>query len=129
VNCGFDCGLAVDHIILAYRENLDRSLSGIDVVPEEWRERQEITLELSKEFLSLHQRERCRFTPLGIAQGWSPKSYASAFESLEKLGYDTDRGFGANFEREAGATCGGWTRFRKPGAYNHTARHAVECAE
>jgi hypothetical protein len=33
---------------------------------------------------------------------------------------DTDRGFGARFDREAGATCGGWTRFRKPGAYNHT---------
>src|SRR5205823_1001842 len=33
------------------------------------------------------------------------------------------------FDREAGATCGGWTRFRKPGAYNHTAQHAVECAE
>ena len=42
---------------------------------------------------------------------------------------DTDRGFGASFDREAGATCGGWTRFRKPGAYNYTARHAVECAE
>jgi RNA-directed DNA polymerase len=42
---------------------------------------------------------------------------------------DTDRGFGASFDREAGAACGGWTRFRKPGAYNHTARHAVDCAE
>jgi len=42
---------------------------------------------------------------------------------------DTDRGFGASFDREARATCGGWTRFRKPGAYNHSARHAVECAE
>ena len=31
--------------------------------------------------------------------------------------FDTDHGFGANFDREAGATCGGWTRFRKPGAY------------
>jgi hypothetical protein len=87
VNCGFDYGLAVDHIILAYREELDRSLSGIDVVPEEWRKRQEITLELAEEFLTLHGRERCRFTPIGIAQGWSPKSYASAFESLEKMGY------------------------------------------
>jgi hypothetical protein len=36
---------------------------------------------------------------------------------------------GASFDREAGATCGGWTRFRKPGAYNHTTRHPVECAE
>lgn len=87
VNCGFDYGLAVDHIILAYREEHDRSLSGIDVVPEEWRERQDITLELAEEFLTVHGQERCRFTPIGIAQGWSPKSYASAFESLEKMGY------------------------------------------
>ena len=86
VNCGFDYGLAVDHMILAYREDLDRSLSGI-VVPEEWRERQDITLELAKEFLTLHGRGRCHFTPVGIAQGWSPKSYASAFGSLEKMGY------------------------------------------
>jgi hypothetical protein len=42
---------------------------------------------------------------------------------------DTDRGLGASFDREAAATCGGWTRFRKPGADNHTAGHAVECAE
>ncbi len=87
VNCGFDYGLAVDHIILAYREDLDRSLSGIDVVPEEWRERQDITLELAKEFFTVHGRGRCRFTPVGIAQGWSPESYASAFVSLEKMGY------------------------------------------
>jgi len=87
VNCGFDYALAVDHIILAYREDLDRLLSGIDVVPEEWRERQDITLELAKEFLTLHGRGRCRFTPVGIAQGWSPESYASAFASLEKMGY------------------------------------------
>jgi hypothetical protein len=58
VNCGFDYALAVDHIILAYREDLDRSLSGIDVVPEEWRERQDITLELAKEFLTHHGRGR-----------------------------------------------------------------------
>jgi hypothetical protein len=87
-NCGFDYGLAVDHIILAYRAEHDDSLSGMDVVPSEWRERQDITLDLAKEFLTLHGRERCRFKPVGIAQGWSPRSYASAFESLEKLGYD-----------------------------------------
>src|SRR5262249_22528771 len=35
----------------------------------------------------------------------------------------------ADFDREAGATCGGWARFRMPGTYNQTARHAGECAE
>jgi len=41
----------------------------------------------------------------------------------------TDHEIRANFDREAGATCGGWARFRMPGAYNQTARHAGECAE
>ena len=65
MNCDFDYGFAVDHIILAYRENLDQSLSGIDVVPEDWRERQEITLDLAKEFLTVHRR---RAVP--IQAGW-----------------------------------------------------------
>jgi hypothetical protein len=41
----------------------------------------------------------------------------------------TDHEIRANFDRVAGATCGGWARFRMPGAYNPTARHAGECAE
>jgi hypothetical protein len=41
----------------------------------------------------------------------------------------TDHEIRADFDREAGATCGGWARFRMPGAYNQTARHAGECAE
>jgi hypothetical protein len=38
-------------------------------------------------------------------------------------------GSGARFDREAGATCGGWTRGRKPDSSNSTTRHAAECAE
>src|SRR5262249_40988007 len=41
----------------------------------------------------------------------------------------TDHEIRADFDREAGATCGGWARFRLPGASNQTARHAGECAE
>src|SRR5204862_1701500 len=37
----------------------------------------------------------------------------------------TDRGFGAGFDREAGATSGGWTRFRKPGAFKRTSFHLI----
>jgi len=87
VNCDFDYGLSVDHIILAYKPDLERSLGGFDLVPEDWRERQRITLELAQEFLSLHKTGKCRFTPVGIAQGWSPRSYASAFGELEQMGY------------------------------------------
>src|SRR5262249_38156357 len=74
VQCGFDYGLSVDHIILGFQPEVARSLPGLDVVPEEWRERQRITLELAEEFLRLATSQRCPFTPMGIAQGWSPGS-------------------------------------------------------
>ena len=37
----------------------------------------------------------------------------------------TDHEIRANFDREAGATCGGWAWFRMPGALNQTARHTT----
>jgi hypothetical protein len=85
--CGFDYGLSVDHVILAFQPDLDKALFGLDAVPEEWRERQKITLELAEEFLRLTTKQRHRFTPVGIAQGWSPASYAHAIDELQKLGY------------------------------------------
>ena len=45
------------------------------------------TLELAEEFLTRSVAQKCRYTPVGIAQGWSPASYASAAEELQKLGY------------------------------------------
>src|SRR5262249_22067857 len=47
----------------------------------------QITLELAEEFLRRATAQRCSFTPVGIAQGWSPASYAYAVEELQKLGY------------------------------------------
>src|SRR5688572_18728212 len=47
---GFDYGSSVDHIILQYQPDFDRSLRGVDPVPPKWRARQEITLKLAKEF-------------------------------------------------------------------------------
>lgn len=87
VQCGFDYALSVDHVILAFQPELDQALPGLDLVPEEWRERQKITLELAEEFLALSDAQKCGHTPVGIAQGWSPGSYASAVEQLQKLGY------------------------------------------
>ncbi len=87
IQCGFDYGLSVDHVILGYNAELDAALPGIEAVPEEWRERQQITFELAEEFMRLSQGQACRFTPVGIAQGWSPASYARAVEELQNLGY------------------------------------------
>jgi hypothetical protein len=87
--CGFDFGVSIDHIILAYQPNLDRSLPGMDTVPEDWRSRQAVTLELAADFLARHAARKCRFEPVGAAQGWSPASYARCVRDLQQLGYKT----------------------------------------
>ena len=83
---GFDYGVSVDHVVLGYDAEADEGLL-VDVVPPEFRERQDITLELAQEFLASHARRRCRFTPVGVAQGWSPASYAHAVTELQRMGY------------------------------------------
>jgi queuine/archaeosine tRNA-ribosyltransferase len=85
--CGFDYGVSVDDIILAFDPKLDQCIRGLDVVPEEWWERQEITLDLGGQFLSRHRARRSRFHPVGVAQGWSPNSYARCVEKLQEIGF------------------------------------------
>lgn len=86
-DCGFDYGISVDHVILAYQPNLDDPSLVADAVPGEHIKRQQITLQLAEEFLRSHRAQGLRFEPLGVAQGWSPKSYASAVASLQEMGY------------------------------------------
>jgi hypothetical protein len=50
-------------------------------------------------------------------QGWS----------LAKIG--TDQRLGVSFDQQDGSAVGGWTEYGVIGAYAHTARHAVKCAE
>lgn len=82
--CSFDMGTSVDHVILSYQPAWDEDGSS---VPDEVRERQEITLELADEFLTKHRASKRSFEPLGVAQGWSPKSYAAAVTALQGMGY------------------------------------------
>jgi hypothetical protein len=79
---GFDYGISVDHVILGYDAVADR-----DTAPPDWKRRQDITLELAADFLRQHTSRRCRFIPMGVAQGWSPKSYRYAVEQLQQIGY------------------------------------------
>jgi queuine/archaeosine tRNA-ribosyltransferase len=85
--CGFDYGVSIDHIILEYKPGWDYSLPGIDPVPDECQRRQEITIQLAREFLKHCRKQKYRFEPIGVAQGWSPKSYSRAFSALQKMGY------------------------------------------
>ncbi len=83
VGVGVDEGVSVDHVILGYKPNLDRDGG----VPEDWLARQALTLELSVEFLEEHRRRACAFTPVGVAHGWSPQSYAASVRRLQEIGY------------------------------------------
>ena len=84
---GFDYGASVDHVILQYNADWDFTLPGVDPVPEDCVKRQEITVELAREFIQNVKKQKLCFKPLGVAQGWSPKSYAKAVSQLQKMGY------------------------------------------
>lgn len=82
--CQFDYGVSVDHVILAYNARLDAAPAA---VPEDLRDRQELTLTYAADFLKKHHAQGLSFTPMGVAQGWSPKSYARSVQELQKMGY------------------------------------------
>lgn len=70
---GFDMGVSIDHLIFA---ELDA----------EKQRRWDITVENAEQFLRLHANKHA-FTPIGVAQGWDPASYARATDALMKMGY------------------------------------------
>src|SRR5262249_36406625 len=84
IDCGFDYGMSVDHAILEYQPQWDEQSS----VPTELHSRQTVTLDLAEKFRSASVRAGNPFQELGVAQGWSPKSYASAVVALQKMGYN-----------------------------------------
>lgn len=86
-DAGFDFGASIDHVILDYNPAWDYSLPGSECVPDKCIKRQEITIELAREFKRHCKKECVTFEPLGVAQGWSPKSYAKSVSALQKMGY------------------------------------------
>lgn len=83
-NCGFDAGISLDHVILGF--DLEAGLDD-ETVDALWKRRRELTIELAAEFISRHHQRKCSFEPVGVAQGWSPRSYAASVASLQDLGY------------------------------------------
>ena len=83
--CGFDLGISVDHVILGYDPSADRDRQHPQLAS--WRHRQALTLELASEFLHRCRVRKVAFQPLGVAQGWSPTSYAVAVRKLQRMGY------------------------------------------
>lgn len=86
--CGFDLGISVDHVILSYDPSADDTLEGTHEQRKAWEDRQNLTLELAREFIARCKVRRVRFKPVGVAQGWSPTSYSHAVVQLQKMGYE-----------------------------------------
>lgn len=80
----FDLGISVDHVILDFQPGWDEVQTP---GRREAERRQSITLDLASAFLKLAKQERVPFKPLGVAQGWSPKSYAASVKDLQAMGY------------------------------------------
>jgi hypothetical protein len=87
--CGFTHGVSIDHVILGYNEKFDQGLfSTYEAAPEDWRGRYDLTLKLAEEFLRYCEGQQVPFQPMGVAQGWSPRSYGDAVQRLVDMGYD-----------------------------------------
>lgn len=83
---GFTHGCAPDHLIFDFDEvGVERALAD---VPEDVRNRYEITLQNGSEFYAEAQRLGPGFTPMGVIQGWSTKSMAEAAQQLAAMGFD-----------------------------------------
>lgn len=81
--CQMDLGISVDHVILDFDADGTAPREKVG----EWRRRQRLTLDLASDFLRRTRARRCRFTPYGVAQGWSPKTMARAVADLQSIGY------------------------------------------
>lgn len=84
-NCGFDSGISLDHVILGFD-----LAAGVDDenVDEEWKRRRALTIDLAGQFYTRHAERRCAFEAVGVAQGWSPASYAASVRELQEIGYE-----------------------------------------
>jgi hypothetical protein len=82
---GFDLGISVDHVILGYDPGADEDPGHPSRI--EWAARQRLTLDLAADFLARCRARRLNLEPMGVAQGWSPVSYARAVCELQQIGY------------------------------------------
>lgn len=76
---GFDFGLSPDHLVPAFQ-------TAGPVAPD-WRRRRDRSLALAEAFLCEHSARGSGLVPIGVAQGWSPDSYAESTHALQQMGY------------------------------------------
>jgi hypothetical protein len=74
---GFDFGVSIDHLIV-----------GPFATPGIREKRYELTIHNARKFFEKHQAGGYTFTPIGVAQGWSPETYAESVKENIRIGYD-----------------------------------------
>jgi hypothetical protein len=82
--CGFDRGVAPDHIIFGFHRE---GTSPDPVTLREYRRRAKITRDNAQRFIERHSARRCSFEPMAAAHGWSAESYARSAKELVDMGY------------------------------------------
>lgn len=82
--CDFDIGIAPDHIIFGFDTEGKADPEQLKV----WKFRKQLTAQLADEFLTRCRARKARFTPMAVAHGWSPQSYASSVAELQAIGYE-----------------------------------------
>jgi hypothetical protein len=81
--CDFDIGIAPDHIIFGFVSEAQADPEQLTV----WKFRKQLTARLADEFLTRCRERDVRITPMAVAHGWSPQSYASSVADLQAIGY------------------------------------------
>lgn len=74
---GFNYGVSIDHLIV-----------GPFAEPGIREKRYDLTLKNAEDFIQRHRERGHSFTPIGVAQGWNPESYAEAVKAVIQMGYD-----------------------------------------
>ncbi|MEY2976648.1 MAG: tRNA-guanine transglycosylase DpdA [Prochlorotrichaceae cyanobacterium] len=74
---GFNYGVSIDHLIV-----------GPFAQPGVREMRYDLTQRNAQDFLEKHRKHGYTFTPIGVAQGWDPESYAEAVKALIEMGYN-----------------------------------------
>ena len=98
---GVDYGASVDHLVvdtIYVTETIEegsedgttktgRRKRKKQMSEEERKRRVQLTLENADKFLQLHRKRGYKFTPVGVAQGWTPETYMTSVQELLKMGY------------------------------------------
>lgn len=85
---GFTHGVSIDHMIAGFDARGEQLKKGQMISPnDEWQRRYELTLNNAHEMWTQTAQTSLNFHPIGVAQGWSPKSYRCAVRDLRLMGY------------------------------------------